>query len=290
MGSGHLSRMLSLLWRLNCREGITATIQGEGIAGNVPEELKKHVTGNIDPGTDLIIRDMRDSTAEDIRKLRMIAPVLVLDDLGEGRHSADFRMSLLPNLEDTTDEKFIRDFFLYGYRFIRSLGEIGGPAMERDIDVLIYPGFTGDGTGENMMISLVPPDASYSLLRHKVPYTIVDSRGARKTSRSYPGMLLTARVFISHFGIGLFEASLAGCRLIALNPTRYHADLCNGAAGILPMINLGTRENLDMEQAAAAVDRALHGAGGPAAVPEEIYSRVLGNIENFISHILSQCR
>lgn len=289
LGSGHLQRMLSLLWHLNGKKNMSAFITGKNIRDYVPDELKSFIKREIDPLSDLIIRDMRDSSQDEILKLKSISRVMVIDDLGEGRISADHRINLLPNLVDPIENNPGMELFIYGYTFIRSIGTISSPIIEKDIDVLYYPGFHQAREYLEKIISCIPGRASYAVLTNNDSYVIIKESNGIKTDRSYSHMLLSGRVVITHFGITLFEAALSGCNIIAVHPTKYHFDLAEKTKSLLDIENCGVYENLDYHHAADAVKRGIDGSRKEIITPREIYSKILKNLNNFSSLIENLC-
>ena len=289
LGSGHLQRMLSLLWHLNSKKNIKAFITGKNIRVYIPDELKSFVTQAINPLSDLIIRDMRDSSQEEILKLKSIAPVMVIDDLGEGRNTADHRINLLPNLVDPIESNSGMELFIYGYNFITSAGAISDHFIEKDIDVLFYPGFHQDREYREKIISLIPAQASYSVLDNDGSYVIMKENSGTASGRSYSRMLLSGRSVITHFGITLFEAAVSGCSIIAVHPTKYHSDLAEKTKSFFSIENCGVYDSLDYHHAADAVRRGIDDSRNKIISPRKVYLKILNNLNNFSSLIEKLC-
>ena len=118
LGTGHFQRMCYLADSLSHTGRFRVKlfiIQGNP---DIPELLKEVVTDSFPVETDLVIRDMRDSSEEDIKFFKKTAPVLVIDDTGPGRLFADHVIDLLPNpVNRIVPEKM----FLYGYNFISEI-------------------------------------------------------------------------------------------------------------------------------------------------------------------------
>ena len=89
IGYGHVQRMMTLLWYLNQKD-CKAFFVSETIPPFFPAHMKSYVKTDIDIQPDIIIRDKRDSSVEELKVLQKKGRVLVIDDNGKGRESADF--------------------------------------------------------------------------------------------------------------------------------------------------------------------------------------------------------
>jgi hypothetical protein len=282
-GHGHIQRMALLLRHLNRAADKAAYLCHDRVPPFFPADMQQQVQQDLDRrNTRLIIRDMRDSTEEDIKTLQKASPVLVLDDLGEGGGRADFCLNLLPN-PDPGPEGIpvdIPDLFLFGYTFLHTIEPIRRRVFEKTIDFSIYPG--ADPTGENSkhILSLLPSGASYALFAGPASY--VYSRGCRSEfgRDEYASILLSSKVLVAHFGIMLYEARLAGCRIVTINPSAYHSRLADAAPRWLDITNLGTLGSIP--------ENAPHTLGEIASMPhpggiraELVYSAITENLDRF---------
>ena len=208
-------------------------------------EILSRVSSSLSEDTSLIIRDMRDSTEEQISRLKKIAPVIVIDDLGKGRDKADFAVDLLPNLvHPITSSSFSETPFLYGYNFTKSITELPAKMFAKDIDFCIYAGFNADQRYIDFLLSLIPDDANAVILDGR--QSLLFRRGQKiETDMAYPFPMLFGKNLISHFGITLFEGSLCGCRLFSINPSDYHSKLADRAAILLGLENFGVYPSID---------------------------------------------
>lgn len=218
IGQGHLQRMLLLAWFLATRRRWSVTLVHASKAYTVPSSLQSMMAASIPKQTACILRDMRDSTEEEIQQLQAIAPVIVIDDCGKGRPLAFRAIDLLPTLYTATSNSFAagNDLFLYGYNFYESLQALPS-TVEKDIDCFLYAStfdsqhliaamgnkFTYVCSDGNKVIS----NTGCTSLQH----------GAHSIARS--------KVVITHFGITVYEAMLCNCNCILLNPTTYHQQL-----------------------------------------------------------------
>ncbi len=110
----------------------------------VPHEFSTMLISSLPTSCNLIIRDMRNSTKQEMLALCEIAPVLAVDDAGEGKNSAGNSINLLP-LPSSSSAQIQTDYsrFLYGYTFTQGIKELRDESIqERDIDVTIYAGFS----------------------------------------------------------------------------------------------------------------------------------------------------
>ena len=257
IGGGHFQRMASLLWRLRNGYGLDAVMLLDCRGGSVPSEIGEHLINSIECSPRLIIRDMRDSDEEEIALLRKHAPVCVIDDLGRGRNTADFRIDILPVPANTITSPGVESGFIYGYDFIRSLLSIGSATVERDTDFAVYPGFLSDADLSPVLYSLIPPGVSQYVLKGNASWRRGKDGQKKASGKTLAEMLLSSRVLITHFGLLMYEAALTGCGLITLNPTEYHSALAEQAKKKLDLTNLGVSGNMDTEKAAIEVKKRL---------------------------------
>jgi len=223
IGQGHLQRMLLLAWFLTIKRHWSVTLVHTSKSYTVPPSLQSMMAASIPKQTACIIRDMRDSTEEEIQQLQAIAPVIVIDDCGKGRPLAFRAIDLLPNIYATTSNSFAagNDLFLYGYNFYESLQELPS-TVDKDIDCFLYAStfdsqhlITAMGNTFRYVCSNgneVISNTGYTSLQH----------GAHSIARS--------KVVITHFGITVYEAMLCNCNCILLNPTTYHQKLSHTLA------------------------------------------------------------
>ena len=112
-GNGHLQRMSALFLHLQKR-GLNPYLVTE--RKDFPfQTFLPFIESEIKDHTSLIIRDSRDSTKALMESLRRTAPVVAVDDIGEGRELADCSVDLLPNLSYPSEPK--EKPFIFGYSF-----------------------------------------------------------------------------------------------------------------------------------------------------------------------------
>jgi hypothetical protein len=285
LGGGHFQRMASLLWRLRERFGLKAAMLLEGRSRSVPAEIRDLLIDSIEGSPRLIIRDMRDSTEEEIDLLRKYAPVCVIDDLGRGRETADFCINILPVPENVKICRGEESGFIYGYDFVRSLLAIGSSIIDRDTDFAVYPGFMSDAELPPVFNSLLPAGASLYVLNGNDSIRKGKDGQMKASGKSIAAMLLSSRVLITHFGLMLYEAALTGCGLITLNPTEYHSALAEQAKKKLALINLGVSGNIDVIKAADEIKKRLESSFPAAMRGKDAAEAAIAGIDEIVLRI-----
>jgi len=216
IGQGHWQRMLLFAWYC-CHNGLPVTlVHKHGVSA--PLDFPVPVCNSIPQHTNCIIRDMRDSTKEEIENLRAIAPVIVIDDGGKGRPLAKAAIDLLPNIYGNTANTFTSTvpLFLYGYNFYQSLTQ-APHTIVKDIDCFIYAS-TFDATPLLEVLG-----THYSFVCSDGNTLSTNTQLSPDTSCA--NLIARSKVVIAHFGITIYEAMLCGCHCIILNPTAYHDEL-----------------------------------------------------------------
>lgn len=289
LGQGHFQRMATLLAALRDRHHLHAGMIIDPAVGEVPEEIMPHVLGEIG-SPELIIRDMRDSTSEEVETLRRIAPVCVIDDRGPGRKEADFVLDILPHPDVDSGVKAERGDFLYGYNFLQSLVSLPKPVIEKKTDFIVYAGAFPAPGGVDSIASMLPAGSDWFLLGKGRPVYF-----GRDGSRTYPDagyaeMLLSSRVAITHFGVFLYEASVSGCALVTVNPTEYHSVLADIAGRSMELTNLGVFPGAEMESSSLLIKKALDSVMLKEAGRDETILRVAESTGRCASKIIGMLR
>lgn len=280
LGRGHIQRMASLLDHLVRRTDMPAVLLAERPPDFFPEDLRRHVRPASRGRVALFVRDMRDSTAEEIRLLKKTAPVLCVDDLGPGRDLADRAVDLLPN-PARSDRHPDGGLFLYGYSFCTALSKLGDAVIPKTIDCAIYPGAMSSDDDVRVLLSLVPDGSACAVLRGRDSFLRRGTYVKEIGQDEYARLLLSSRLLISHFGISLYEARAARCRPVALNPTEYHSNLCDIAPAELGIKNLGTRDTFDPSAAAATIREILAEPSVGEVSASLVHSAVRENLDRF---------
>ncbi len=282
LGRGHIQRMVSLLDHLVHSAGMPAVLIAERAPDFLPENLRRYVKPAPGERVALFVRDMRDSTVEEIGRLRKRAPVLCIDDLGPGRGLADHALDLLPN-PGRPESPPDGGLFLHGYQFRASLAALGNAAIPKRLDCTIYAGAKPSEEDVKRLLSIVPKGSSFAVFRGHGSFLREGPSKKAIAQDDYARLLLSSRLFFSHFGIALYEAGAASCIPVALNPTEYHSRLCGIAPKELGIVNLGTHDSFDSTAAAAIIARLMkENPAGEASAPD-ILASVRENLDRFSS-------
>lgn len=284
---GHLQRMQSLLWHLNNFDIINAYILLDNVPDGFPAELLQFVKHKIDFKPDLIIRDMRDSSEDEINELKNYSSVLTIDDNGKGDNLADFSISLLPNIKDVTrTESLGAEFFIFGYNFLSSLSALSNGQIERAIDFSIYSGFSPYNSDAGFIHSILPKKASYVILGGNEFYFMEPGKSPTLLKMPYAEILLSSKIVISHFGITFYEAAIAGCKILALNPSSYHSELCVSAQNLLNIENLGVIKDLDAELVSKKIVNIFNNIKNPPVRANAVYDKAIDNLNRFCEYVI----
>lgn len=281
LGSGHFQRMATLLWRLREKFCVRACMFVQPNEGGCPPELVQWLVGTIEPAG-IIVRDMRDSTEDEIRDLQKKGKVCVIDDRGAGRLRADIRVDLLPHFEKAHDA--VRGSFVYGYNFIKNLEELADEIVEKSTDVAIYGGFSGEA--RDFLMTIIPDNCSYYLLGGARPVSGVKGGKERPKEGNYARILCASKVAISHFGIFLYEAHASLCHVVSVNPTEYHSAISDCAKDDLNLINFGIRGAFDTEMAKKELQKRIQNPRCNAVESGKVRDRALESVDRFVEHLL----
>ena len=243
-GMGHIQRMASLYSYLAAKNIEPYIITKTPL----PADLRfgSIRTASLDDSYDLILRDMRDSSAEEMMHLKKTAPVAVIDDLGEGRGIADIAVDLLPNLVYPAAEAGYAPF-IYGYNFTRAIALLKESVLQKTTDFCVYAGAEKSDQYMRFIREVLPPVSS-AVIVSGGEMTAVEKGREIPADVSYPHPLLLSQNLISHFGISLFEGELCCCRLFSINPTGYHSDLCARANPLIEIENFGVYPEIDLQR------------------------------------------
>ncbi len=280
LGRGHVQRMASLLDHLVGTAGMRATLIARACPDFFPDRLRRHVRPEPEGRVSLFVRDMRDSSVDDIRRLQASAPVLCVDDLGPGREIADRAIDLLPNPVQPA-RRGDPGLFLHGYGFRSALEKLGDAVVEKTLDYTLYAGASPADEYVDFLVSLLPADARFAVFRGAGSFMRDGTSTTALGRDDYAGLILASRVLVSHFGIALYEARAAACRPVAINPSEYHSRLCDIAPAELGIVNLGTRDALAPAAAAAAIRGAAAGAPLTAVSAAAVCTAARENLDRF---------
>jgi spore coat polysaccharide biosynthesis predicted glycosyltransferase SpsG len=280
LGTGHIQRMCSLLWYLNERKNIKAFLISDYTGDSFPSVLKKYSKTNFDFLPDIIIRDMRDSSEDEIERLKKTSPVIVIDDNGQGRKAADHAIDILPNPE-AKNKEFNNKIFLYGYNFLTALLELNNKNLKKELDFAIYPGNSASSEFIGFLTSLLPEKSSYAMLTGKNSYLIKNGKKENLKESLYAETILSSKAVISHFGITLYESFIAKCKIISINPSEYHSKLADMAGDYLHITNLGESAKLNAADAKVSIKKATQISLCREINAADVFRKVIDGLENF---------
>ncbi|MBN2157956.1 MAG: hypothetical protein JW807_01080 [Spirochaetes bacterium] len=282
LGTGHLQRMATLSDYLARKTSIRPFILGIHEPELLPSPLRDRLSQDVVPGSSCIIRDRRDSTIEEMLRLKEHGPVLAVDDCGPGRDRADRAVDLLPNLDRPVPDKRL---FIYGYNFTKSVRQFGNRGIEKNIDIALYPGYSSDKNTVDTLLSLVPATCTCALLAGENSRLIKNGTSSPLAS-SYAEALISAKVLVSHFGVTLYEGHLAGCRLVSINPTSYHSMLADRAKTEFEMANLGILSDVDRDFARSVILSAINNPPVRSIHPADMLATIEKGLDGFYRAIL----
>lgn len=269
LGNGHFQRMVNLASYINNSGAFTAYFLQTDSSLVFPKGHDNLIMDKIPEGTSLILRDKRDSHPADIKMLRERAPVMVVDDAGEGRFYADYKIDLLPGLCNDTHPR--EDLFLYGYNFTDSIKSISNDFVEKTNDLLIYDGAFGNSSPLEKIIKYLPNSLKYKIANAEI-------------SSSYAEILISSKVILTHFGITLYEALLSRCSLAVINPSLYHKKLTDKVSGNIPLlnlVNLGQISDIDCSFAASSIVEIIEKHDTNRIEVKKLRKVIDANLQNF---------
>ncbi|MCU0846347.1 MAG: hypothetical protein MUD12_00485 [Spirochaetes bacterium] len=285
LGNGHLQRMANLASYLNSR-GFHASIVSENRPELFPGDALQFFSGKILPGTDLIIRDMRDSETGEIESLKKYAPVLAVDDSGPGRKSADFNLTLLPNPPGSGMGQPSYNMFIYGYNITREIKMMGKEKIHKSMDVSFY---LPHDIIENpdSILKILPDGMNVAIISHR-GHVILKNGSTMPLNKNHAEILLSSRLLICHFGITLFEGHLSGCRLATINPTGYHSSLSDAVKPELGLENLGIYPGIKPDSK-KIISGLVASSISESADPSKINDRIQENLDRLHGFLLNDC-
>ena len=277
LGTGHFQRMCYLGDSLNLMEQYSVKLHIAEGSPSVPGPLQDLLTDSVPGNTDLIIRDMRDSSADEIKSLQQTAPVLVVDDTGPGRVGAAHVIDLLPN---PLNSRVPGKIFLYGYNFVSEIKSLRTEVIAKDIDVAIYAGYKPEPSVVESIYKLIPADASVVLFSRGRPSILSEKKVG--IDSGYTDLLLRSRVLITHFGITMYEGDLAGCRVLSVNPTPYHSELAGMVTRILNVVPAGEYGKINNKLVYSEITHCMQRSGLKIVSRGSISERININFNYFM--------
>lgn len=285
LGTGHLQRMLNLVSYLEEKNEFEVSLLIKSGTFPLPEKFSRIKIDRFPAKADLIIRDMRDSEINEILALNKIAPVLAVDDAGEGRSRAAFSIDLLPPPErHSSGSQFNIERFIYGYNFSLGIESLGNEYLDaRDIDITIYAGFNPSDELLSSISRSIPGGRRAIILSAGKP--VVLTGDPLPDDISYAEILTSSRIVMTHFGITMFEADICGCMVAALNPTRYHSELTDSIKNSIRLVHSAEYKTFDPVLMGDDIENALRKNHSEGFYANDILSRINNGLENFTRYI-----
>lgn len=281
LGTGHLQRMLNFLnYSLDTNLFLPKIFIARGNY-SLPEKLSKSICSSLPNKTDLIIRDMRDSSVEEIETLSAIAPVVVIDDNGYGRSAARACIELLPGPASAAND----ELFLYGYNFYNGLKSIKKKQKERDIDIFIYLGFNPNKKILFDIMKTLSKNFLCAVMMANEFYYIKNSSMEKIDNANYPEVLLRSKIVATHFGITMFEANLCGSSIIALNPSEYHSELTSFVKNRFDIIYESIYPAINFEDLQMSINSWHQKSKTNIVILEYIIEQIEVRLKNFTKYI-----
>jgi len=187
---------------------------------------------------DLIVSDMRDTTEKEITDLCRIAPVISLDDSGEGSNYAYVNIHALPTVNHKNGNYNGPEYIVLN-RAIRKIKE--KPFNERNDILISFGGEDPFNLTYNVASILSELGIRPKIIRgpiNKNDLTGLDADIIECPESIYE-LIGSAKLLITSFGITMYEAFFLKTPVALLNHTNYHNILAN----TLPVMNIGSRED-----------------------------------------------
>ncbi len=287
LGTGHYQRMLNLALALNSSGKFSTVISLQRKVYPPHSEFANLFTDNVPDDTGLIIRDMRDSERDDILTLKSIAPVLVIDDSGDGRRFADYALNILPlPSEGSAGIKPESRLFIYGYNFTAGIDSLKISGIsDREIDLTVYAGYNPADEIVSSIKESVPSGAKSVLLAAGSGVALTGVYNPQ--GLDYAGILSRSKILVTHFGLTMYEGDACGCSIIALNPTHYHSRLTDTVSGEFRIIYSSLYHELNRERLSASIEHELKNYIDKKISPADTLARIAAGTNNFIAYIES---
>lgn len=226
-------------------------IGGSGCSARILPTVEEQVEEIRKFEADVVVLNMLNNSAEFVRALRSVAPLLVtIDDTGEGARQADLRINVLYHTPDSiTDPNFIalRDEFQAANRAPRAVAERVG-------EILIMQGGADTYGFLPQIIQLLVPAATLPhitlitgpVFEHERELIEAVSRSpfdvtVVKNCRAMAAAMLRADLAITAGGISMFECACVGTPAIVVCAERFEVETAArfDAAGIVRNLGFG---------------------------------------------------
>jgi hypothetical protein len=157
--------------------------------------------------------------------------------------------------------------------------------VPKTFDAVLYGGFAGDAGA--LLRSIIPDNCSYYILGHHGAIAGRKGIGEEHASINYARALCASKAALSHFGIFLYEAHAALCRVAAAHPTDYHSAVCESARDELDVVNFGVHGSFDVEEAKRAVLALIRKPVCDNVNSAQVMEKALSSADTFAESLLS---
>lgn len=236
-GYGHFSRMIYLAKRLNDGYNVIFVSFNKESALYKEAELSGFCTEEIDGISKinpyLIILDKRETEYKSVECLKKLAPIIIIDSIGEERELADVVIEMLPNTKN--------DNYVNIKPYIATiLNTETKPKYESNSPILVYVGF--NNSIKKKIISIISKIKTKDfILIDSCPDMAIDNVKIKKFSSdifstSYSGA-------ITYYGLTAFECISNMIPTALISPTKYHDALAKNTSELF--FDIGYFENID---------------------------------------------
>ncbi len=280
LGMGHIQRMTSLLWFFNENKKVRTYLLCPSVPDSYPPELLQYVKPDIDFSPDIIFRDMRDSSEQEITNLKKSGKIITIDDNGPGRKLADHAIDILPN-PDAATKVLPYENFIYGYNFLKSLSEIREKEIKKEVAFAIYPGNAAKDEYIDFLISLLPENSGYAILKGKDSFIVKNGVKRSLNESAHAETIISSQVLISHFGLTIYEGYISQCRLVTINPSEYHSRLSELVREKFKLENLGVYSKINNKEAIITIKKTAQSPLTGSVKTKNVYNKIIEGLEEF---------
>lgn len=241
-GTGHLRRVIDIALQLrDVRYAIYVKNKNaiKDVAINLLQNLPSQVIVDEFPkDTSLVVLDNFRSSNIEVKNLKKIAPVVAIDEGGEGRGEVDFLIDILPSLRiEETKENLQYKANIEDATFIKlpnkrraEQEKKKGKIIPKHSKVLVCLG--GEDANKKAIptanalsvigfqVSVIHPNLSFDDITH-----VENNIKTYQTIENLRERLYEWDIVVTHYGFTAFEALAAGCLVLLTSPTEYHYKL-----------------------------------------------------------------
>mgnify|MGYP005834575737 CR=1 FL=1 len=258
-GMGHLKRCMAIMDEgISIFESIICVLRGSqdfAEKGLKIPGIYKFVKNPESAGDiDLVFSDLRDSNRRLMKRLQRVAPVIALDDMGDGKNRAHLTIYSLPTHEEVEGNFKGPEYIVLG-------GGINSvkPLSREDRKGILVTFGGSDPYDLSRRVTRVLNSLGFKPTVVKGPFYKGDIRDVDcyivENPKSLHHLIGSAELVITSFGITMYEAFRLKTPVLLFNHTKYHWELGRR----LDVLNLGffpetTKEEL-RERLSEALDR-----------------------------------